>query len=315
MSAGIARAGVAASRSSPPGRAPAAAGASSSIEAGHQQSGCITDFGACQPVDDSSDCPRAWTAPRETQTVKPTIQRLRRWPLTLALLACATAQADTAIVVTGSLGGTSDFVFRGLSLTRGKPAAQASIDVEFPKEFYVGAFTATCDPNPGPSPPVELDAWAGRYWNLPNNFSADLRLSAYTYPDDPRRVTYDRGELTGTLGWRNQLFVAAIYSPGVRAVATTPGYHEGDAWALEVSARYPVNDRVSLSAGFGNYDLEQVYEDSYQYWNLTVTATVRPVELQFAYLGVSDNAAEHFREESVGDRIALTVLWRFSSTH
>ena len=55
-------------------------------------------------------------------------------------------------VFTGSLGGTSDFVFRGLSLTRGKPAAQASLDVEFPKEFYVGAFVATCDPNPGPEP-------------------------------------------------------------------------------------------------------------------------------------------------------------------
>ena len=62
------------------------------------------------------------------------------------------AHADSVSVFSGSIGGTSDFVFRGLSLTRGKPAAQASIDVEFPREFYVGAFVATADPNPGPSP-------------------------------------------------------------------------------------------------------------------------------------------------------------------
>ena len=92
--------------------------------------------GACQPVDDSSDCPRTWKALRESLIVKPVARSL----LLIALVHCVPAHADSVQVLTGSIGGTSDFVFRGLSLTRGKPAAQASIDVEFPKEFYVGAF-------------------------------------------------------------------------------------------------------------------------------------------------------------------------------
>ena len=146
-------------------------------------------------------------------------------------------------VFSGSIGGTSDFVFRGLSLTRGKPAAQASIDVEFPREFYVGAFVATADPNPGPSPTVEMDVWAGRYWRLSENFSGDLRLSQYTYPDDPRRVSYNRTEITGTLGFRNQLFFAAIYSPNTKAVGSSPGYEEGNAWAVELSGRHRINER------------------------------------------------------------------------
>ena len=82
--------------------------------------------------------------------------------LLITLGACAAAHADSANVFSGSIGGTSDFVFRGLSLTRGDPAAQASLDVEFPKEFYIGGFVATCNPNPGPSPSVEVDFWAGR---------------------------------------------------------------------------------------------------------------------------------------------------------
>jgi uncharacterized protein (TIGR02001 family) len=240
--------------------------------------------------------------------------KLRRGPLLLiALAGISAAHADSATILTGSLGGTSDFVFRGLSLTRGKPAAQGSLDVEFPQEFYVGMFAATCDPNPGPSPGVELDFWAGRYWRVSGEFSADLRLSQYSYPDDPRRKDYDRSEVTGTLGFRNQLFLAASYSPEVEAVASSPGYEEGHAWAFELSGRHPLNERFAISAGFGHYALDDVYHDGYNYWNVTVTATLAPFELQLAYLGVDDRAADHFDEDAVGDRVALTALWRFSN--
>jgi len=227
--------------------------------------------------------------------------------------ASAAALADSTTIVTGSLGGTSDFVFRGLSLTRGKPAAQGSIDVEFPKEFYVGAFTATCDPNPGPSPPLEIDVWAGRYWRMGQNFSGDLRVSQYSYVDDPRRKSYDRTEFTGTVGFRNAVFLAASYSPKVAAVASSPGYEEGHTWVFELSGKHALNDRFSVSAGFGHYGLEYVYHDSYNYWNVTLTATLAPFELQLAYLGVDDRAARHFPSDVVGDRVALTALWRFSN--
>ena len=236
-----------------------------------------------------------------------------RMLLLFALVATA-AHADTVNVWTGSIGGTSDFVFRGLSLTRGEPAAQASLDVEFPREFYFGAFVATADPNPGPSPAVEMDVWAGRYWSLSQDFSADVRLSQYTYPDDPRRVNYNRTEITGTLGFRNRLFAAAIYSPNTRAIASSPGYDEGNAWAVELSARHPFNERFSLSAGVGHYGLEEIYHDSYNYWNLTLTANLSPFELQLAYLGADDSAEDLFSDDVTGDRVAFTALWRFSST-
>jgi uncharacterized protein (TIGR02001 family) len=240
--------------------------------------------------------------------------RLIRMLLVVACAGCAAARADSVRVFTGSIGGTSDFVFRGLSLTRGKPAAQASLDIEFPKEFYVGAFVATADPNPGPSPHLEMDVWAGRYWSVSEDFSADLRLSQYTYPDDPRRVSYNRSEITGTLGFRNQLFVAAIYSPNTRAVGSSAGYDEGNAWALEVSGRKALGERFSVSGGVGHYGLNEIYHDSYNYWNATLTAAIAPFEIQLAYVGVDDNAGDHFNRRTVGDRVALTALWRFSST-
>lgn len=233
----------------------------------------------------------------------------------LALAGVARGEGENVYVVTGSLGATSDFVYRGLSLTRGKPAAQASLDVEFPNEFYVGGFIAGADPNPGPSPVVEFDAWAGRYWRLGNEFSVDLRLSQYTYPDDPRRVSYNRTEITGTVGYRNQLYLAAIYSPNTEAVGSAPGYKEDGAWAVEVSGRHPFNDKFAMSAGFGHYGLDGVYGANYNYWNATLTATLAPFEIQVAYLGVDEDAEDLFLGSTVGDRVAVTALWRFSSAH
>jgi uncharacterized protein (TIGR02001 family) len=239
---------------------------------------------------------------------------MRRTPLLcfLALLGSASANADNVRVVTGSVGGTSDFVFRGLSLTRGEPAAQASLDVEFPAEFYVGAFAGTTNPNPGPSPNYEVDIWAGRYWRLSEDFSADLRLSHYTYIDDPRRVNYNRSEVTATLGWRDKIHIAAIYSPNTDGVASAPGYDEGNAWAVELAARHAFNEHWSVAAGVGHYGLEEIYNDSYNYWNATVISTYAPFEFQLAYLGVSKEAERHFSDQVTGDRVAFTVLWRFS---
>ena len=244
--------------------------------------------------------------------------RHTRTLIVIAFTACGAcagvAHADAVQVISGSVGGTSDFVFRGLSLTRGKPAAQASIDVEFPKEFYVGAFISTADPKPDPSPDAEMDFWAGRYWRISENFSGDLRLSQYTYPNDPRRVSYNRTELTATVGLHDRFYFAAIYSPNTKAIGSSAGYAEGNAWALELSGRQPINEHWSLSAGVGHYGLEEIYHDSYNYWNVTLIASFRPFELQFAYLGVDAGLEEHFHPDSVGDRFAVTALWRFSST-
>jgi uncharacterized protein (TIGR02001 family) len=242
------------------------------------------------------------------------VTSLARTLIVIAFTASGMAHADSVRVFNGSIGGTSDFVFRGLSLTRGKPAAQASLDIEFPKEFYLGAFVATADPNPGPGPPVEMDFWAGRYWRLSEKVSGDLRVSQYTYPDDPRRVSYNRTELSATVGFRNQLYFAAIYSPNTKAVGSSAGYDEGNAWAVEVSGRQPLSERFAISAGFGHYGLDEIYDDSFNYWNATLTATLAPFEVQLAYLGVDSSAGDHFVSDSVGDRVALTALWRFSST-
>jgi uncharacterized protein (TIGR02001 family) len=241
------------------------------------------------------------------------VMRIRTYFLA-GIAGLGTAQAGESRVITGSLGLTSDFVYRGLSLTRGEPTGQASLDVEFANQFYAGGFIAGADPNPGPSPAVEMDLWLGRYWRLTRDLSFDVRFSQYTYPDDPRRVNYNRSEITGTLGLRDRFFVAAVYSPNTQALGSSPGYGDGHVWAVELSARQPLSDRFSLSAGVGHYSLEDVFLDSYQYFNVTLIGSFEPFELQVAWLGSNGLEPAVFSSDSTGNRVAVTALWRFSST-
>jgi uncharacterized protein (TIGR02001 family) len=221
------------------------------------------------------------------------------------------AQAQTRVA--GSIGATSDFVFRGLSYSRGDAAVQASIELELPSAFAFGAFASSVNPNPGLSPSAELDLWAAYSHSWSDWLATDLRYTHYMYPDDPRVADYDRDELTATLAVRGLAFVSATFSPNTEAIAARPGFSTGDTWTLELSARHALSERWAISAGVGRYFLDEIYGIDYDYWGATLSADFAPIEVHFAVLG-SDNAAEGiFTSRTAGERVALTTLYRFGS--
>lgn len=216
--------------------------------------------------------------------------------------------------VSGSIGATSDFVFRGLSYTQGDPALQASLDLDTPYGLYVGTFASTTNPNPGYGPDIEVDLWAGYHRELNRWLAADLRYTHYSYVDDPRVVDYDRDELTATVSVRGIFFLAASYSPNTDAIAATPGWQEGDTGALEISARHQLTPRWSLSGGVGRYFLDEVYEADYDYWGLTLSGDFTPLEVHIALIGADSTAERIFGSRIADERIAVTALYRFAFT-
>jgi uncharacterized protein (TIGR02001 family) len=227
----------------------------------------------------------------------------------------ALAQGTGTRAISVTAGATSDFVFRGISYTRGKPAALASLDIEFPSSVYFGGFVSTADPNPGPSPKVEMDFWLGKAFRLGNSFSADVRFTHYMYPDDPRVADYDRDELTLTLGVKDTVFLAATWSPNTESIGSLAAPVQGeDVWAVELSARRPISSRFSLGAGVGYYELDEIYLGGYTYWNVTLSADFTPIELQLAVLGADNEAEDIFGSRSAGERVAVTALYRFATT-
>jgi uncharacterized protein (TIGR02001 family) len=74
-----------------------------------------------------------------------------------ALIGAAQAE-DREFSWSMTVGGTSDYIFRGISLTSEDPAAQGSVDMSY-GIFYAGAWASNVDG--AGYEPMELDLYAG----------------------------------------------------------------------------------------------------------------------------------------------------------
>lgn len=93
----------------------------------------------------------------------------------------ATADEGRKLSWSVTLGATSDYVFRGISLNDEKPAAQGSFDIEYGK-FYAGVWGSNL-PSEDSLGPAEIDVYAGFKPEL-GKVTFDLGLIGYLYPGE-----------------------------------------------------------------------------------------------------------------------------------
>jgi len=84
------------------------------------------------------------------------------------------------LTVTTTPAIVSDYVFRGLSQTRGRPAVQVTVDAEHSSGVYVGAFVSNVS-FVGTNARQEVDVSAGYRFELAG-VKLDLGGTYYTYP-------------------------------------------------------------------------------------------------------------------------------------
>lgn len=99
--------------------------------------------------------------------------------------------------LTGNFGVYSQYIFRGLTQTGRKPAAQGGFDFAHESGFYLGTWMSNIswlkENASNTAPPVvqgsygeggslEMDFYGGYKWNLPNDFVVDVGTLYYYYP-------------------------------------------------------------------------------------------------------------------------------------
>lgn len=105
-----------------------------------------------------------------------------------------TAGAQTSIppsterdwTISANLGVATDYRFRGLTQTNGKPAVQGGFDINHNSGFYVGNWNSSIswlsDADPDVSSNVEMDFYAGYVHTFAEGFTADVGVLHYYYP-------------------------------------------------------------------------------------------------------------------------------------
>jgi len=218
-----------------------------------------------------------------------------------ALLAGAAvlASAGTALADDGksswsiTVGGTSDYVFRGISQTSEDPAAQGALDFGY-GIFYAGAWASNVDFDEAPPASAEVDLYAGikPVWG-PATF--DLGVIYYSYPGaDDGAADLDYVELKA--GY-------SLVSPWIKGLTSgttiywSPDYslETGDVITVESAAAYALPQfgifTPSITGAYGTvygdrddgFTAGGGHRDKYSYWNAGLSLAVDKFTFDFRY--------------------------------
>lgn len=197
--------------------------------------------------------------------------------------------------ITGTAAVTTDYDFRGVSLSDEDPAVQGSIDYAHDNGFYASLWGSSLDYGPDYDGSIEIDLSAGLSGEMEFGIGWDVGMVYYMYPDSDssssKAEIEDYGE--AYLGGSYKMFDAKVWY--------TDDYGDtGDnAWYTELNASFelPAGLTLGLHVGqsFGDYwdaladaaeiDLETTGIDGdYRDWSIGLGYTVGNFDLNLRYV-------------------------------
>ena len=239
---------------------------------------------------------------------------------TVLTAAPALAQDDDAaaspFTVSGNVAMTSDYRFRGVSLSAGDFAIQGGVDLAHESGFYLGTWASSIQGGT-PYGEVELDVYGGWTGDVAEGVTVDVGLLYYIYPttDDPLGLDPDTdyfepyasisttiGPVGATLGaayaWdqdslggNDNLY---IYTDGSLGVPSTP---------LSFTAHLGYTDGVlapPLLAGTA--------DDTGLDWSLGVSGTIYGgLSGSLSYVGVEGPSIDGFTDDAIVATLSFSM--------
>jgi uncharacterized protein (TIGR02001 family) len=178
------------------------------------------------------------------------------------------ADAAPAPAVTANVALVTNYLYRGISQTGGKPAIQGGFDYAHASGFYAGVWGSNVSwigPELGASSSsLELDTYLGFKNSFATDFSYDVGFLRYNYPGvypNPIATGYakaDTNEIYGLIGWK---WVTLKYS---RALGDTFGVKDASGTSyIDLSASYTLEGSgVTLGAHYGKQTFKGTSADA-----------------------------------------------------
>lgn len=236
----------------------------------------------------------------------------------LGLAAPAKAQVDlgAGLSLTGTVSGTTDYLFRGISQTRNRPTVQGTLELSHESGVYIGAFLSGVTFAGGYDARQELDLTAGFRFELgPVKF--DTYVIGYTYPGytaQPgfQELAYLEVGARGTVELGDVTLTAAVnYSPNYFGRSGAGVYIEGG-----VDYKLPVID-VTLSGRLGYQFIERparfgITPDSYLYYGVSLSREIAAgFSAAVGYYGTDLSERECGGLKICNSRFVASLTWKF----
>ncbi len=229
-----------------------------------------------------------------------------------ALLTCLSAIASPAdLRFGGSVAVASDHVFRGVTQSRGRPAAQLDLHLKPLEDWTLGAWASQVELLPDRRS-AEVNLYTHWRWLLPRDFSASAGAVYYSYPGDPRAVSYQYAELNGSLRWRDRMTLSASWAPRVALFGV--GYRlqrDRRTWSADLTGTQRLPGGFIATAGIGYFDAPGLPNAGYAYGSAGLMRRFGHLRAELTYIRVQ--AAEHrrFASGAAGGPLSASLAWQF----
>lgn len=235
--------------------------------------------------------------------------------LSMGIAAPAMAQSEEEeetgpVTVSANVALTTDYRFRGVSLSAGDPAIQGGIDVAHESGFYVGTWASSIEGGPAYGE-MELDIYAGWSGDVADGVSVDVGLLYYLYPSEELGLDTDYLEPYASVGFS---LGSADATVGVAYAFDQDSLGDEDNLYLYTDLGFAVpNTPVSLSAHLGYTDgvlappfLAGTTDDSGLDWSIGASVSSGILELGVAYVGVEGPSIDGFTDDAVVGTISAS---------
>lgn len=208
----------------------------------------------------------------------------------------------------GSATVASDYIFRGISQTMGRPAIQASVDFEHDSGFYAYVWGTNVDFIPDAETDdgarTEIDLAAGYVAEISDRWSIDTMFVRYVFPGTRGDINYDYNELLSTLRFDDSYGVTVAYAGDVDGTAT-------ESWFYRADASFELPATIALDVSYGYFDLAPAYGTGYTFGSAALTREFGEAVAALSFYSAFNGAEQIFFEQAEGSRLVFSIDWIF----
>jgi len=258
----------------------------------------------------------------------------RKCKWAMALVAAASMgmalAAEPESALTFNVGVVNNYLYRGISQTRGDPAVQGGLDYAHSSGFYVGAWASSIkwigdlglagNPALGFNGPTELDIYGGYKFDLAPGIGMDVGYLRYEYLGNNVASVGGAQGFTNPntdeiyLGMNTPLFnVKFSYATSNLFGQTgTAGASAAGATYTEFSREFDLGSGYKLTPRAGMTSISKVTNASYNDYSLTLAKEINPgLVLSVGYSGtnaVRTYYVSNLNNKYLGDQAAVVGL-------
>jgi len=230
------------------------------------------------------------------------------------LLLLVSAVAGAGDLVGGSIGVTSDYVYRGVSHSRGHPAAQGDLRLRLGGNTQIGVWASTLD-HKYADDEFQVDGFLSYRFDITPEWQMRVQYTHSAFVNDRSPLGYDYDELAASIAYQMRISLTAAWIPNAARYRYWGGPIRDDAYAYDAAWLEPLFSIWHASLGIGYYDVSSLYGTGYAYWHVGIVGAAGPFGIEALWIDTQERAAYMaggaYSEEIVGGRWSAAVRWRF----